>query len=168
MVLGMIASLATHKDQAILIEAMSVLKQRGAQHRLLLAGGGSELPRLQALAEQLDVMDRIEWLGNVDDVRSVLTKLDRFVFATTPSEGLGIALVEAMAAGVPVVASDVPACREVLEGGRWGRLVPVRDAQVWADALTDEEPIPIPSEDVLQRYDVRATWRAYAEALQLS
>ena len=58
-----------------------------------------------------------------------------FVFATTPDEGLGIALIEAMAAGVPVVASDVGACREVLDDGALGLLVPPGDPVALADAI---------------------------------
>ena len=58
------------------------------------------------------------------DVPELVGQLDLFVFATTSDEGLGIALIEAMAVGVPVVASDVGACREVLDDGALGLLVP--------------------------------------------
>src|SRR5204863_7697125 len=60
---------------------------------------------------------------------------DVFVFSTTNAEGFGIALAEAMAVGLPVVASDVPACREVLDGGRGGRLVPPKDGPALAGAI---------------------------------
>ena len=69
------------------------------------------------------------------DVPELVGQLDLFVFATTPDEGLGIALIEAMAAGVPVVASDVGACREVLDDGALGLLVPPRDPVALADAI---------------------------------
>lgn len=164
-VLGMIASLSPHKDHALLIEAMSILKRRGATDRLVLAGEGSELAQLRKLAEDLEVMDRIDWLGNVSDVANLLTGLDLFVFATTPSEGLGIALVEAMAAGVPLIASDVPACREVLEGGRWGTLVSERTGEAWANAIASHGGIPIAPTDALARYDIRETWSIYRKAI---
>ena len=165
--IGMVASLASHKDQALLIRAVAVLHQRGIVVRLLLAGAGDQEQRLRSLADNLGVMALVDWLGNVSDVRTVLRQLDVFAFATTPSEGLGIALVEAMAAGIPVVASDVPACREVLEGGRWGQLVPTMDAVAWADALLAVDPSLSPHADALGRYDIRKTWRAYANALGL-
>lgn len=165
--IGMIASLAQHKDQALLIRAIAVLQARGTPVRLVLAGAGDQEGRLKSLAQELDVMARIDWLGNVSDVRTVLRRLDVFAFATTPSEGLGIALVEALAAGLPVVASDVPACREVLEGGRWGRLVPGTEPEAWADALSNRDWASIPPPTDLSRYDIRETWRAYTKALGL-
>ena len=69
------------------------------------------------------------------DVPELVGELDLFVFATTADEGLGIALIEAMAAGVPVVASDVGACREVLDDGALGLLVPPGDPLALADAI---------------------------------
>jgi glycosyltransferase involved in cell wall biosynthesis len=164
-VFGMVASLSEHKDQAVLIEAMSILQQRGGCQKLVLAGAGPELERLQKLAAKLGVVDRIDWLGNVNDVRPVLASLDLFAFATTRSEGLGIALVEAMSAGIPIVASDVPACREVLQAGRWGRLVAQRDATAWADALSSDHAIPVPPVEALARYDVHQTYRTYSQAI---
>jgi glycosyltransferase involved in cell wall biosynthesis len=164
---GMVASLSSHKDQTILIEALHELCCRGVPARLLLAGDGEQRLALTEYAARLDVGDFVDWLGNVADVRSVLERLDVFAFATTSSEGLGIAMVEALAAGVPVVASDVPACREVLESGRWGRLVAVRDARAWADALLSAEATGVPSIDDLARYDVRETWKQYRQAFEI-
>jgi glycosyltransferase involved in cell wall biosynthesis len=164
-IIGMIASLAQHKDQALLIRAIAVLQARDTPVGLVLAGAGDQEGRLKSLAQELGVMARIDWLGNVSDVRTVLRRLDVFAFATTPSEGLGIALVEALAAGLPVVASDVPACREVLEGGRWGRLVPGDDPEAWADALVSQKPLGMPPIEALTRYDISDTWRRYRRSL---
>jgi glycosyltransferase involved in cell wall biosynthesis len=61
--------------------------------------------------------------------------MDVFAFSTTRDEGFGIALIEAMAAGLPVVASDVPACREVLADGAAGLLVPPGDDARLAQAI---------------------------------
>jgi glycosyltransferase involved in cell wall biosynthesis len=60
---------------------------------------------------------------------------DIFAFSVRPEEGLGIALIEAMASGPPIVASDVGACREALAGGECGLLVPPGDAVAMAEAI---------------------------------
>ena len=61
--------------------------------------------------------------------------MDLFAFSTTEAEGFGIVLIEAMAAGLPVIASDVPACREVLADGAAGVLVPPGEVQAWTIRL---------------------------------
>ena len=60
---------------------------------------------------------------------------DILAFSTTNSEGFGIALIEAMAAGLPIVASDVPCCREVLLDGAAGQLLPPGNVTAWAETL---------------------------------
>ena len=65
----------------------------------------------------------------------MLAEADIFAFSTTLSEGFGIALIEAMAARLPIIATDVPACREVLDNGKAGILVPEGRVDLWIDAL---------------------------------
>ena len=65
---------------------------------------------------------------------SKMTKLG-WSSETTLSEGIGIALIEAMAAKLPIIATDVPACREVLDNGKAGILVPERRVDLWINAL---------------------------------
>src|SRR5581483_4170091 len=84
---------------------------------------------------ELNLTAVVTFLGSRRDVPSLLGQSDVFVFSTTREEGLGTVLIEALAAGLPVVASDVPACAEALEGGRWGRLVPPGDSAALAAAL---------------------------------
>ncbi|HTQ31622.1 MAG TPA: glycosyltransferase family 4 protein, partial [Opitutaceae bacterium] len=67
---------------------------------------------------------------------------DVFVFSTTLEEGLGTVLLEALAAGLPIVATDVPACAEALDGGRWGALVPPADPAALAEALIARLQLP--------------------------
>jgi glycosyltransferase involved in cell wall biosynthesis len=104
---------------------------------LWLIGEGSHRPQLEALITELDLADRVMILGSRRDIPELLNKLDLFVFAARPDEGFGIALAEAMASGVPIVATDVGACREVLEGGRLGRLVPPQDPQALAQGIRE-------------------------------
>jgi len=130
---GMVATLESHKDQDTLIRAAAELEQRGVQLRVRLIGDGSRRAELEALVKQLGAP--VDFLGSRADFPDRMAELDVFVFSTTDREGLGIALIEAMAAGVPVIASDVPACREVLDGGKYGLLVPPRSSAALADAI---------------------------------
>ncbi|HEY6727094.1 MAG TPA: glycosyltransferase, partial [Polyangiaceae bacterium] len=130
---GMVATLESHKDQDTLIHAAAQLSKRGVELRVRLIGDGSQRARLEALVEKLSAP--VDFLGSCADVPDRMAELDVFVFSTTDREGLGIALIEAMAAGVPVIASDVPACREVLDGGKYGLLVPAQDSAALADAI---------------------------------
>jgi glycosyltransferase involved in cell wall biosynthesis len=133
--IGMVARLEVHKDQPTLIRAAALLRSSGLQFRLWLVGGGSRRPELASLISESAVADRVQLLGMRRDIPELLGRMDLFVFSTTPDEGLGIALIEAMAAGVPVVASDVGACREVLDGGELGILVRPKDPEALALAI---------------------------------
>lgn len=129
----MVARLDAGKDHEGLIEAVRILSARGIDVRVLLAGDGSKREALEARAAPLG--DTVRFLGPRQDIPKLLAAADVFAFAVQPEEGLGIALVEAMAAGTPIVATDVGACREVLENGRCGTLVPPRNPEALADAL---------------------------------
>jgi len=134
-VVGMVARLERHKDQPTLIRAVRRLADRGLACRCRLIGEGSRRAGLERLIASERLGGAVELLGMRRDVPELLGRIDLFVFSTTPSEGLGIALIEAMAAGVPVVASDVGASREVLDGGALGLLVPPADPAALADAI---------------------------------
>lgn len=160
LLVGMVASLETHKDQATLLAALAEMRRRGVSGRVRLVGSGEREPMLRDLAVRLDVADAVEWTGVLHDVTPALADLDVFAYSVTAEEGLGIALVEALAAGVPIVASDVGACREVLDGGRYGTLVARQDPVAWADALLahDRRVAPVAA---VSRYDLRAMADAY-------
>lgn len=103
---------------------------------LLIAGrDGSETPLLADMARRSAVGDHIRFLGHRDDLPDVLAGSDVFVF---PSlwEGLGGAVIEAMALGLPIVASDLEPLREVTESGRGADLVPAGDPIALAEAVT--------------------------------
>jgi glycosyltransferase involved in cell wall biosynthesis len=102
-----------------------------------------------------------------------LGKMDAFVLATTYDEGFGIVLIEALAAGVPVAASDVPACREVLENGSLGILFQPASADALATALrrliADYGTASVTSRELLPRikatYDIGNATRKYLATL---
>ena len=119
----MVATMEDHKDHVTLLRAMAILAPKRMGLRLRLAGDGRLRPQLERLANDLGLAAHVDFLGSRRDVPELLGSSDLFVFSTTPQEGLGIVLIEAMAAGVPILASDVPACRELLAGGRYGALV---------------------------------------------
>lgn len=121
--LGMVARLEQHKDQPTLIRAARLLKERGRSFAVRLIGEGSRRQEFEKLIKQEGVEDVVHLLGMRRDIPELLGQMDAFIFSTTPDEGLGIALIEAMAAGLPVIASDVGACRDVLDKGELGLLV---------------------------------------------
>ena len=173
--IGMIARLEVHKDQPTLIRAAGLLRRRGLDCEVWLIGEGSRRRELEALIAAEGLGDRVHLLGMRRDVPALLGELDLFVFATTPDEGLGIALIEAMAAGVPVVASDVGACREVLDDGALGPLVPPRDPVALADAIervrSEPEAAAARAERARRKafevFDAERMAAAYAEVLGL-
>ena len=129
----MVARLDPIKDHSTLIRAFAAVYQSGWQ--LQLVGEGPERPHLEALAHELGLDPASVLLGRRSDIPELLGQADLFAFSTTPAEGFGIALIEAMAAGLPVIASDVPACREVLLDGAAGELLPPGDVKRWSLCL---------------------------------
>ena len=129
----MVARLDPIKDQSTLIRAFAAARQPGWQ--LQLVGDGPDRQRLETLATEFGLDVSEVFLGRRSDIPYLLGQADIFVFSTTPAEGFGIVLIEAMAAGLPILASDVPACREVLLDGAAGDLLPPGDDHAWTDRL---------------------------------
>jgi glycosyltransferase involved in cell wall biosynthesis len=127
LVIGMVARLDPIKDQATLIRAFAEVANAHPEAELWLIGDGVRAFELCDLAIAGGVAERVVFWGARSDVPELLGQMDVFAFSTTRDEGFGIALIEAMAAGLPVIASDVPACREVLGDGAAGLLVPPGD-----------------------------------------
>jgi glycosyltransferase involved in cell wall biosynthesis len=134
-VIGMTARLDTIKDHATLLRAFAIVQKEQPAAELWIIGDGTLRHTLEALADELKIAHAVRFLGNRKDVPELLGKFDLYAFSTTRDEGFGIALIEAMAAGVPIVASDVPACNEVLAGGESGVLVPPADPASMAREL---------------------------------
>lgn len=142
-------------------EAARALQSRGVRARFRLAGGldptnptGIAEARLRAWHEE----GIVEWLGHCTDMPAVWNATD---IACLPSyrEGLPKALLEALASGLPVVATDVPGCRETVEPGANGLLVPARDSRALADAL--EQLIASP--ELRARFGRRSREKAVTE-----
>jgi len=131
----MVARLDPIKDQATLLRAWAPLAPLHPLWQLQLVGDGSDRADLERLAVELGLDPLQLFLGRRDDIGTLLGQADLFAFSTTAAEGFGIALIEAMAAGLPLLASDVPACREVLRDGSAGLLLPGGDVAAWRQAL---------------------------------
>lgn len=164
-IIGMVASMETHKDQDTLLRSLALLKERSIAARVRLVGTGSRLEPLQQLARDLGIFDLVDWVGSVNDVRPELLKMDVFAYSVHPQEGLGIALVEAMAAGLPAVGANVGACQEVLDWGKHGPLIKDRDPKAWTDALLQSAALPAVAPEVLAQYDIRHTASCYMQQL---
>lgn len=115
------------------LAAFERLRRSGLDARLRLVGDGPERRRLEAMVRGMEHRDDVELVGAVDDPERHLAGAAVLV-RPSRTEGMSLALLEAMAAGVPVVASDIPANRELLGDGG-GRLVPVGDPDALARAV---------------------------------
>lgn len=138
-VVGVIALFRPRKGIEVLVEAAAHLKQAGLAFRIL-AVGGFETPAyeqaIKAMADRLNVADRIDWIGFTRDVNGALARMDAMVLPSLYGEGMPMVVLEAMAMGVPVVASEVEGVPEVLEQGKTGLLVAPADATDLATALS--------------------------------
>ncbi len=126
------------KGLTVLLKAVARLTQRfnALPFQLLLVGEGPSGEDLRRLSEELSLGDKVVFAGLRCDVEQVLPLLDLFVLPSL-CEGFGIALVEAMAAGCPVVATAVGGIPEIVQSERVGVLVPAGDSDALTDALAD-------------------------------
>jgi len=126
--------LTRQKDFATLIEAFARLRA-SRPARLIVFGEGPERAALEARAAELGVAKDVDLPGRVADLLPSVARADVFALSSR-YEGLGNVLIEALAAGTPAVSTDCPhGPGEILDHGRYGRLVPVGDAAALAGAL---------------------------------
>jgi glycosyltransferase involved in cell wall biosynthesis len=134
LVVGSVGWLTDIKGHEYLIEAVAKLKQDFPALHLVIIGSGDRQEALLKLAELVGLRDAVHLLGHRDDIEACLAGMDLFVLPSL-NEGMGRALVEAMVAGLPVIASHVGGIPSVISHEQTGLLVPPGDAGALAEAL---------------------------------
>lgn len=138
-----VGRISRQKGFDLLIRALSLLPASRAARLLIIGTGRAEkVEALRALAVELGVSDRVDFLGFLENPFGAMRQADLFVSASR-WEGASNALLEALACGLPLVATDCPTGnREVIEFGPSGTLAPVGDPQGLADAIAKELAVP--------------------------
>jgi glycosyltransferase involved in cell wall biosynthesis len=146
LLLGVVAQLSPWKGQDTAIEALGSIVHAGIDAHLLLIGSAKFVARstrfdnqryvaaLRELVARRGLTDRVRWLGEREDVPQLIRALDVLLLPSW-EEPFGRALIEAMALGVPVIATDVGGPREIVQDGRQGYLVAPREPDAWAEAI---------------------------------
>lgn len=131
-----VARLSPEKDFPTLLRAVAIAIQKVPELLLKLVGDGSERPRLEQLVRELGIEKHVEFLGERKDVPTLLTQAGFFVTSSV-TEGISLTLLEAMAVGLPVIATAVGGNVEIVDAPRTGRLVPASDPNRLAESIVD-------------------------------
>jgi glycosyltransferase involved in cell wall biosynthesis len=131
---GIVAQLEDHKGHRYLIEAARLLMQRTRKVKIIIVGEGSLRLELTQQADQLEVKDLVYFMGYRTDIPRILASLDLFVLSSH-LEGLGSSLLDAMACGLPVVATRTGGIPEVVHHEKTGLLVPAKNPEALAEAI---------------------------------
>ena len=134
-VVGAVGRLVPVKDHVSLVEAVAMLGRNGLQAILVIAGEGPERETIRGRASALGIEHQVRLLGHRTDIQTVFAALDVFVLSSQ-SEGLNNTILEAMAAGLPVVATRVGGADEMVIDGVTGLLVPPGSPEKIAEALS--------------------------------
>lgn len=147
-VLG-VGSLIPRKDFATLLRAFALVR-RQCRARLVILGEGDEREHLERLVRELGLEADVQLPGFVNNPYPYFRLASLFVLSSR-WEGLPTNVIEALACACPVVATDCPGAREILEDGRHGRLVPVGDVEAMAQAMLETLDEPPTRERLQQR-----------------
>ncbi len=173
---GSIAALADHKDQATLLRAFARFRERGGAGRLVVIGEGELRGSLEALRHELGLDEFVALPGFTPHVLPRLAAFDIFVL-TSKKEGLGTSILDAMAAGRPVLATRAGGIVDAVVDGESGRLAPVGDVDAIADTMAQLQSSAVlrqrlahGARERVKEFDVRVTVErtraAYTEVLE--
>lgn len=157
------------KGHRHLLHAAPLLLAAHPNVRICIAGrSGAVTPELERLHDELQLGGHVRFLGFRDDIGPLLDAADVFAFPSL-CEGLGGAVLEAMAMEVPIVASDLPALREVLAEGLGGKLVPAGDHRALAEAISSVITDPVLRRQIVafarQRYETEYNFAAVTQRM---
>ncbi len=134
--IGYLGRLKKYKSVDHIIRALPLIVAQVPQAKLLIIGGGDDLPRLQRLAHDSGVGDRIEFTGRVSHEEKVRRVGEcALIVNPSPKEGWGLTVIEANALGVPVAAADSPGLRDSVVDGKTGVLYPYGDVRALAETV---------------------------------
>ena len=123
LLIGTVSMCRPEKNQEVLLTALRRLRVARVDAHLVIAGDGPLLPRLRQRAAELEIADRVHFIGALPDVRPVLAALDVFVLPSIAVESFSNAALEAMSIGRPVILSDIGGAREMIADGVEGYVV---------------------------------------------
>jgi len=135
-VVGTVGNLRPVKDYPCLVRAFAVALRQVPDAVLVFVGDGDERPRLESLARELGIQGSVRFAGARADVARMLRVFGVFALSSQ-TEGISVALLEAMATGLPAVVTDTGGNPEVVAEGRTGHLAPVGDPDALGAALAD-------------------------------
>ncbi len=136
LLLGTVGRMVPIKNHALLLDAFARLVGRMPRLHLVIVGDGQLRDRAEARAARPDLAGRVHFLGWRRDLERIYAGLDLFVLSSK-NEGTPVAVIEALAAGLPVVATAVGGVVDLLDQGRLGHLVPPGDPEALADSLAE-------------------------------
>jgi len=161
-----VGRLTPQKDHPTLIRAFALVR-REHPARLMILGEGEERPNLEALVRELGLQEDVALPGFMDNPYKYMKRAGVFVLSSR-WEGLPGVLIEALALGTPLVSTDCPSGpAEILEGGKWGKLVSVADIESMAAKIKETlcGPPSVVPEKAWARFTLQAAVERYLELL---
>jgi glycosyltransferase involved in cell wall biosynthesis len=162
-IIGQVAALADHKDYPTFLKAIEILRKEFSNVRAVIVGEGELKDALKKRSAQLGLQNTVSFLGFRLDALNILAALDVFCLSSK-EEGLGTSVLDAMALGVPVVATRAGGIPEMVADGKTGYLAVPRDPQSLADALkraiqnrANNKEILKNALDVAKKFDIKET-----------
>jgi glycosyltransferase involved in cell wall biosynthesis len=173
LVLGTIGALVAKKGVDTLLHALSMIVCEMEDAKLLIVGDGPDRARLEKLAAELNIGEHVIFLGAQAHIEKIIPAFDLYLSGSLV-EGLPTVLLESVAAGVPVIATDIPGNNEVITNGVTGRLVPPQAPQAMADAIKEaRQNADLTSQmaqrallDIRSRFDIHNIAAQYAALFQ--
>ena len=134
---GILSNIVAEKGHLVLLDAFQSLVKAGCQAELLIAGDGPLRTLVDDRIKERGLSSRVSLLGRVDDSAEFYSSIDAFLVPSLYAEGLPTTLLEAMASGLPVIATNVGGAKEVIENGTHGLLVPPKDSGALSSAMSE-------------------------------